>query len=119
MRSNIFLPNPFRFLVIIIHLRVIIILAKLLRQAQACQQSVHLELLVQTPMIAFSHLIQGEYDDTTVVMKRKKKHLQPPLRNIIGQTLFSHLLTLDYYPEEVAALVTELDLERFFKVIII
>ena len=34
------------------------------------------------------------------------------LENIKGQTIFSHLLTLDYYPEEVAALVTELDLER-------
>ena len=28
---------------------------------------------------------------------------------------FSHLLTLDYYPEELAALVTELDLERFWQ----
>ena len=34
-----------------------------------------------------------------------------------GQIFFSHLLTLDYYPEEVAALVAELDLERFFKLI--
>ena len=53
-------------------------------------------------------------------MKRKeKKNSSIHLENIYGQTIFSHLLTLDYYPEEVAAIVTELDLERFFKVIII
>ena len=56
---------------LILHLLIlIIILANILRQALAYQQSVHLELPVQTPMIAFLHLIQGEYD---VVMKKEEK----------------------------------------------
>ena len=82
-------------------------------------------------MIAFSPLIQGkslpQHSSNLIFFQLFEKIIVFSLINCIFfksvklykmKNNFSHLLTLDYYPEEVAALVAELDLERFVKVTI-